>query len=102
MRTKKGKHVFCVYACDAPVMCLVLALVVHKGCWRHQTYQYCSSFQADSFTGQLVKTPYHAVLCHVMVFCDLSLGVRMAHENGNTERQHFRRKAAEKRKEAFR
>lgn len=44
---------------------------------------------------------YHAVLCHVMVFYDLSLGVRMAHENRITERQHFRRKPTDERRKAF-
>ena len=44
---------------------------------------------------------YHAVLCHVMVFYDLSLGVRMAHENRITEGQHFRRKPTDERRKAF-
>lgn len=44
---------------------------------------------------------YHAVMCHVMVFYDLSLGVCMAHENRITERQHFGRKTTDERREAF-
>ena len=96
--TRKGRDTHVVVLCLRCSSCMFCAMC--WSCiwlWEAENLLIASRF-ARRTAG---KDAYHAVLCHVMVFYDLSLGVRVAHENRITKRQHFRRKPAIERREAF-